>query len=253
MGFVLEIPCRATLAKAARRSSLAARFLGYPVETRGKLRRQVAVCGRKPGAGQFGDKSRRLAIPGRNECVDLVTPNRTPWRALLRQRRGFPRAGADPFDRNGAGLRPARVGRHGGRPSNIPRTRRGSAYRKPWRAMLRQRPFFPRASVALSDGMGAGLRPAEVGRHGGRPSSFITNAARQRLSKTLEGDAPSAPIFPARQRGFVGRNGAGPRPAKIGRHGGRPSKATAASGLPALRLRLQARQPSGFFFLHPSS
>ena len=159
MGFVLEIPCRATLAKAARRSSLAARFLGYPVETRGKLRRQVAVCGRKPGAGQFGDKSRRLAIPGRNECVDLVTPNRTPWRALLRQRRGFPRAGADPFDRNGAGLRPARVGRHGGRPSNIPRTRRGSAYRKPWRAMLRQRPFFPRASVALSDGMGRGLAP----------------------------------------------------------------------------------------------
>ena len=159
VGFVLEIPCRATLAKAARRASLAARFLGYPVETRGKLRRQVAVCGRKPGAGQFGDKSRRLAIPGRDECVDLVTRNRMPWRALLRKRRGFPCTGADPFDRNGAGLRPARVGRHGGRPSNIPRTRRGSAYRKPWRAILRQRPFFPRASVALSDGWGRGFAP----------------------------------------------------------------------------------------------
>ena len=212
MGFVLEIPCRATLAKAARRSSLAARFLGYPVETRGKLRRQVAVCGRKPGAGQFGDKSRRLAIPGRNECVDLVTPNRTPWRALLRQRRGFPRAGADPFDRNGAGLRPARVGRHGGRPSNIPRTRRGSAYRKPWRAMLRQRPFFPRASVALSDGMGAGLRPAEVGRHGGRPSSFITSAARQRPAKSLGGRCSVGAHFSRAPARLYRRDGGGAAP-----------------------------------------
>jgi hypothetical protein len=30
--------------------------------------------------------------------------------------------------------------------------------------------------------------------------------------------------FPARQRGLVGRMGAGLRPAKVGRHGGRPSK-----------------------------
>ena len=129
VGFVLEIPCRATLAKAARRASLAARFLGDPVKTRGKLRRKVAVCGRKPGAGQFGNKSRGLAIPGRDECVDLVTRNRTPWRTLLRQRRGFPGAGADFVDRNGAGLRPAKLGRHEGRPSNVLRTRRGSAYR----------------------------------------------------------------------------------------------------------------------------
>jgi len=119
VGFVLEIPCRATLAKAARRASLAARFLGYPVKTRGKLRRQVAVCCRKPRAGQLGGKNRRLAISGRDECVDLVTRNRTPWRALLRQRRGFPRAGADLVDRNGAGLRPASVERHRGRPSRI--------------------------------------------------------------------------------------------------------------------------------------
>ena len=60
-----------------------------------------------------------------------------------------------------------------------------------WRAMLRRRPLFPRASAALSAEMGAGLRPAEVGRHGGRPSSFITNAARERPSKPLVGDAKS--------------------------------------------------------------
>jgi len=43
-------------------------------------------------------------------------------------------------------------------------------------------------------------------------------------SKTLEGDALSAPIFPARLRGLVLRNGAGLRPARIERHGGRPSR-----------------------------
>jgi hypothetical protein len=59
-----------------------------------------------------------LAISRRDERVDLVTRSRTPWRALLRQRRGFPRAGVDLADRSGAGLRPARIGRHGGRPSN---------------------------------------------------------------------------------------------------------------------------------------
>ena len=48
----------------------------------------------KSSARQLGDKSRVLAIPGRDECVDLVTRNRTPWRALLRQRCGFPRGGA---------------------------------------------------------------------------------------------------------------------------------------------------------------
>jgi hypothetical protein len=44
--------------------------------------------------------------------------HRKPWRALLRQRRGFPCTGAELVNRNGAGLRPAKVGRHGGRPSN---------------------------------------------------------------------------------------------------------------------------------------
>jgi len=97
--------------------------------------------------------------------------------------------------------------------------------------MLRRRPFLLRDSAALLIGMGAGLRSARIGRHGGRPSEkFPTDAARERLSKPLEGGAPSAPIFPARQRGLVSRMGAGLRSARIGRHGGRPSKGTAASG-----------------------
>ena len=141
----------------------------------------------------------------------------------------------------GAGLRPAEVGRHGGRPSSFttnaarqrpakslggrcsvgahfsraparpsrldgggaaPRrnrtTRRsslqfhhkrgaGAPLEIPWRAVLRRRPLFPRDDAALSAGLGAGLRPARVGRHGGRPSSFITSAARERLSKPLRG------------------------------------------------------------------
>jgi hypothetical protein len=118
----------------------------------------VAVCGRKPSAGQFGDKIRRLAIPGRDECVDLVTRNRTPWRALLRQRRGFPRAGADLVDRNGAGLRPAKIGRHGGRPSNILRTRRGSAYRKPG-GRCSVSAHFSRAQARLCRTDGGGASP----------------------------------------------------------------------------------------------
>ena len=87
--------------------------------------------------------------------------------------------------------------------------------------MLRRRLFFPRTSVALLIRMGARLCLAEMGRHGGRPSK--ANAARTRLSKSLEGDALSAPIFPAHQRGLVCTNGAGLRPERIGRHGGRPS------------------------------
>ena len=47
--------------------------------------------------------------------------------------------------------------------------------------------------------------------------------ADRRRSKPLEGDAPSVPTSPARQRGFFSRMGAGLRPAKIGRHGGHPS------------------------------
>ena len=78
-------------------------------------------------------------------------------------------------------------------------------------------------------------------------------AVRRRLSKTLEGDAPSVPIFPARQRGLVSRMGAGLRHAKVGRHGGRPSNERNAFGLPALRLRLQARHPFGSFILQTSS
>ncbi len=57
--------------------------------------------------------------------------------------------------------------------------------------------------------------------------------------ENLEGDAPSAPIFPARQRGFVGRNEAGLRPAKVGRHGGRPSN------IPRTRRGSAYRKPGG--------
>jgi len=88
--------------------------------------------------------------------------------------------------------------------------------------MLRRRPFFPRASAALSAGMGRGCAPQESDDTAVVPPKS-PQATRTRLSKSLEGDAPSAPIFPARQRGLVCTNGAGLRLAKIGRHGGRPS------------------------------
>ena len=53
--------------------------------------------------------------------------------------------------------------------------------------MLRRRPIFPARQRGLVAWMGAGLRTAEVGRHGGRPSSFTTCAARQRPAKPLGG------------------------------------------------------------------
>ena len=87
MGFVLEISCRAELAQTGRRASLAARFLGYPVEAGGELRRKVAVCGRKSRAGRLGGECGGLAISRRAEFAGLVN-----WRALLRRRRGFVRA-----------------------------------------------------------------------------------------------------------------------------------------------------------------
>ena len=122
----------------------------------------------------------------------------------------------------------------------------------PWRAMLRRRPLLPRASAALSVIWGRGCAPQKSDDTEVVPPVLLRTRRVSAQRNPLEGDAPSAPIFPARQRGFIGGMGAGPRPAKIGRHGGPPSKATAASGLPALRLRLQARQPFGSFFLHPS-
>jgi hypothetical protein len=81
--------------------------------------------------------------------------------------------------------------------------------------MLRQRRGFPayRGGGGLFKN-GARLSLAKIRRHGGRPSSIPTKTARKRLSKTLEGDAPSAPIFPARQRGLVGWAGAGFAPRK---------------------------------------
>ena len=118
--------------------------------------------------------------------------------------------------------------------------------------MLRRRPFFSRASAALSAGWRRGYAPRKSDDTEVVPP-VLSRARRGSAPRNpLEGDAPSAPIFLARQRGLVGRMEAGLRPAEVGRHGGRPSKTPAASGLPALRLRLQARHPFGFFFLHPS-
>ena len=163
-----------------------------------------------------------------------------------RQRRGG-------LFKNVARLHPAKIGRHGGRPSSIPTNAARKRLSKTLEGDAPSAPIFPACQRGLVGWNEAGLRPAKVGRHGGRPCSITTNAARKRLSKTLEGDAPSAPIFPACQRGLVGWMGAGLRPAKVGRHGGRPSSERNAYGLPALRLRLQARHPFGSFILQTSS
>ena len=60
--------------------------------------------------------------------------------------------------------------------------------------------------------MKAGLRPAEVGRHGGRPSSFITSAARRRPAKPLGGRCSVGAHFPVRQRGPARSDGGGAAP-----------------------------------------
>jgi len=66
--------------------------------------------------------------------------------------------------------------------------------------------MFPARQRGLVDRNGAGLRLVRIGRHGGRPSEkFPTDAAREPPSKSLEGAAPSAPIFPARPQGLVDR------------------------------------------------
>ena len=109
----------------------------------------------------------------------------------------FSRAPARPYQM-GAVLRPARVGRHGLRlvdftprkeviPPVLSRTRRGSAQRNPLEGDAPSAPTFPARQRGFVGDMGAGLRPAEVGRHGGRPSSFDTSAARQRPAKSLGG------------------------------------------------------------------
>jgi hypothetical protein len=61
--------------------------------------------------------------------------------------------------------------------------------------MLRRRPFLLRDSAALLIGMGAGLRSARIGRHGGRPSKGT--AASGWLISRIAGEAEAeveAPI-----------------------------------------------------------
>lgn len=109
MGLFLEIPRRAELAQSGGCSCLAKGLLGHPAEKRRKLRGKVAICGRKSGSSWFGHSVKRLAISRRNARVELVD-----WRVMLCRRPYFPRDSAALLIRMGAGLRPAKIGRHGG-------------------------------------------------------------------------------------------------------------------------------------------
>lgn len=83
------------------------------------------------------------------------------------------------------------------------------------------------------------------------PASHATlQTPRAAFETLLEGRPPCRPIIPARLRGLVCRKGAGLRPARMGRHGSRPSK-VADSDLPALRLRAPdtASLPRSFILL----
>ena len=222
--------------------------------------------------------------------------SRNPWRAVLRRRPCFPRASAGLSARRGRGcatresddaevvppgppqaprtrlskplegdapsapitparqrslvfpirarLRLAKMGRHGAviPPKFFPRDAARERPSKPLEGDAPSAPIFAARQRGLVDRNGAGLRHAKIERHGGRPSEkFPTEAAREHPSKPLEGAAPSTPMFPARQRGLVGRMGAGLRSARIGRHGGRPSKGTAASGWLISRIASDAK------------
>ena len=125
----------------------------------------------------------------------------------------FPRANAGRvFQEWGRGCAPRESDDTAVVPPVSPRARRGSAKRNPLEGDAPSEPIFPARQRGSVGRMGAGLRPAEVGRHGGRPSSFTTSAARKRQAPPLEGDAPSAPIIPARPRGFRDGRGRGCAP-----------------------------------------
>ena len=89
--------------------------------------------------------------------------------------------------------------------------------------MLRRRPLLPRASAALSVIWGRGCAPQKSDDTEVVPPVLLRTRRVSAQRNPLEGDAPSAPTSPVRQRGFVGDMGAGLRPAEVGRHGGRPS------------------------------
>ena len=73
-----------------------------------------------------------------------------------------------------------KVGRHGGHPSSFITNAARQRLSKTWRAMLRRRPLFPRASAALSDGWGRGCAPRE---------SDDTEVVPPVLSRTRRGSA----------------------------------------------------------------
>ena len=157
---------------------------------------------------------------------------------MLRRRPFFPRASAALSAERRRACAPRESDDTAVVPPKPPR--RGSASQNPWRAMLRQRPFFPRTSAALSAGMRRGCAPQESDDTEVVPPK-PPRAARTRLSKSLEGDAQSVPIFPAHQRGPICGNEEGLCPARIGRHGGRPSN---FCFLPLLNMRELAHMDS---------
>ena len=150
-------------------------------------------------------------------------PWHTAWRAMLRRRPLLPRASAALSVIWGRGCAPQKSDDTEVVPPVLLRARRVSAQRKPWRAMLRRRPLLPRASAALSVIWGRGCAPQKSDDTEVVPPVLLRARRVSAQRNPLEGDAPSAPTFPARQRGFIGGMGAGLRPAEVGRHGGRPS------------------------------
>ena len=99
-------------------------------------------------------------------------------------------------------------------------------------------PWFSAQAWTLLIGMRRGFAPQKSDDTEVVPPIYYERGAGAPI-ENLEGDAPSAPIFPARQRGFVGRNEAGLRPARVGRHGGRPSN------IPRTRRGSAYRKPGG--------
>ena len=155
MGLLLEIPRRTELARSRRCSGLAKGLLGHPVEKGRKLRGKVAICGGKSGSGGSGHKVKRLAVSRRNSFSELVI---VEGRCSVGAH--FSRAPARPCRPDGGGATP-RGSRTTRRSSLQFYHERGAAapLEIPWRAMLRRRPFFSRASAALSAGWRRGYAP----------------------------------------------------------------------------------------------
>ena len=147
---------------------------------------------------------------------------------MLRRRPFFPRASAAFVTDEGRGCAPQESDDTEVIPPVSPRTRRESAHRNPWRAMLRRRPFFPRASAAfVTDGGGAAPRESRTTR---RSSLQYHNehGAEAPIETPWRAMLRRRPFFP-RQRGFRDGWGAGLRP--------RESRTTRRSSLQSHQTR----------------